>query len=220
MSASSWSWVTSTAVAPALAQDAARRRCAPTRGGSRRGTRTARRGARAPAGRQARARARPAAAGRPRAGVGSGPRGRSSRPSRSARRTSAAAPFAARQAEADVGDHGEVGEQRAFLGDVADAAAFGRHVVGRRRRPSSSPSAIVPRSARSKPAMRRSSVVLPLPEAPRIAVSEPAGDLEVDVAQDRERAERLAHARDREASRSAGHDVARFGSRSNQRPRT
>ena len=34
---------------------------------------------------------------------------------------------------------------------------------------------IVPASARSKPASSRSKVVFPLPEGPRIAVSDPAG---------------------------------------------
>src|ERR1700719_1308181 len=34
---------------------------------------------------------------------------------------------------------------------------------------------IVPASARSKPASRRSRVVFPLPDGPRIAVSDPAG---------------------------------------------
>ena len=79
---------------------------------------------------------------------------------------------AAAQPEPDVRRDRQVREERALLRDVADAAPLGRRVLAR-----AVDDAAAERdraaSGRSRPAIRRSSVVLPLPEAPRIAVSEP-----------------------------------------------
>ena len=77
------------------------------------------------------------------------------------------------QPEGDVRRDVQVWEQRTLLGDVTDSPSLGRDANIRpestapplRRQPS-------PGSARSNPAITRSKVVLPLPEAPRIAVSD------------------------------------------------
>ena len=72
--------------------------------------------------------------------------------------------------EGDVAADAQVREERALLRDVADAAPL-RRDEGARAFDHPAPSAIVPPSARSKPAISRSSVVLPLPDAPRIATA-------------------------------------------------
>ena len=71
------------------------------------------------------------------------------------------------QAEADVLGDRQMGEQRAFLRDVAGRALVGRNVqsprIGHDRCPRSTR---CPLSAARNPIRRRSSVVLPLPDAP------------------------------------------------------
>ena len=117
-------------------------------------------------------------------------------PARRARRSRA------RQAEADVLGDRQVREERAFLRDVADGALV------RRRRGRAPPSATIfarrsrrcRASAATNPMSTRSSVVLPLPDAPRIAVSVPSGDVEVDVARHRRLAVRLRDARQRSSA--------------------
>ena len=100
---------------------------------------------------------------------------RRARPSRAARATLAGwpcGPSAPRgvDAEGDVLADGEVREERAVLRHVADVAV----VAPAPRRPSPASarplSVTEPASARSKPAMRRSSVVLPEPDGPTMAV--------------------------------------------------
>ena len=117
---------------------------------------------------------RRAAAGRPRArGAGDG-RGRRARSARAARSPAARRRLPPGQPEADVLGDAEVGEEQALLGHVADAPAVRRDVVLAvvERSPLS---AIRPRSGWSKPAIRRSSVVLPDPEGPSTAAKPPAG---------------------------------------------
>ena len=85
------------------------------------------------------------------------------------------AALAARQPEADVLGDAEVREEQALLRARSRSAGGAR---GRAACPSSnvSPlSAMRPRSGWSKPAIRRSSVVLPEPEGPRTAAKPPAG---------------------------------------------
>ena len=119
-------------------------------------------------------------------------------PTASSRSATASRRSAAGEAEADVGRHRQMREQAALLRHVADAAAFRWH-VGAGPVDDRSPSATVPLSACSKPAMTRSSVVLPLPDGPRMAVSESLRNIEVDaVAGPRRAAERLRQARDGE----------------------
>jgi hypothetical protein len=86
----------------------------------------------------------------------------------------AAASPASRQAEADVGGDVEVGEERSLLATKPTLRRSGATCVppSQTTRP---PRWIVPASARSKPATRRSSVVLPQPEGPSTAVRLPAG---------------------------------------------
>ena len=83
--------------------------------------------------------------------------------------------------------------------------------------------------------MMRSSVVLPLPDEPKMAVNEPSGTVDVDATQDRLATERLRQPDDRRVP-SQGHHCARSwthggtmagppvavrdGRRSNQRPST
>ena len=78
------------------------------------------------------------------------------------------------QAEADVGGHRQVREQRAVLRHVADPALVGRHRVGAVDQ-DLAVEVTLPASGNSKPAIMRSSVVLPEPEGPTIAVRLPAG---------------------------------------------
>ena len=59
---------------------------------------------------------------------------------------------------------------------------------------------MLPRSGAWKPASRRSSVVLPLPEGPRIAVNEPAENLEVQAGEDGVGAEALVQIADPQAA--------------------
>ena len=86
----------------------------------------------------------------------------------------ATAALASREPEADVARHGQVREQAAFLRDVADPAPL-RREVGAGAVDQDAADAIVPVSARSNPVSSRSSVVLPLPDRPRMAVRDPAG---------------------------------------------
>ena len=74
----------------------------------------------------------------------------------------------------------EMREQRPVLRDVADAATVRRHRgAGAGQCPVAEQDR--PASGRSKPAISRSSVLLPLPEAPTIAVRVPLRHLEADV---------------------------------------
>ena len=88
----------------------------------------------------------------------------------------AAAIGAPGQPEGDVAPDTEVREQRALLRDVPDAAPL----AGNEATPGIVDEVLPdpdldPSSGRSKPAMIRSNVVLPLPEEPRMAVKEPVG---------------------------------------------
>ena len=170
-SASSWSCVTSSAVAPASRKirttsprTLARRAASSEANGSSSSTSRA-----AP---PARGRVQPAAAGRRRAGAGSaGPVGQPDHVEQLAHPRPRLG--AARQPEPDVRRDAQVREQVAVLRDVADPAALGRHVL-RRGVDDLGRRSDRPASERSNPASTRSSVVLPLPEAPRIAVRVPA----------------------------------------------
>ena len=116
--------------------------------------------------RPARGRARPAAARRPRGGAGS----RRSRPARpdqleqlvDARRRLVAP--TARSPKPTLPPTVRCGKSAPSCGHVADPPPLGRHVARGRRRPCWPPSGSSPASTRSKPAIRRSSVVLPLPD--------------------------------------------------------
>ena len=175
-SASSWSWVTKSAVLPV-----ARRVCTIVahllRGGRRRGSRTARRraGARAPA--PARAPPRRAAAGRPRAGAGTArraPRGRRDRAS------------AARAAASRRGSRASPKPTLAPTVRCGNSAKSWKTTPTRSalRRPGPAASRDLlpadldlPARAVSKPATRRSVVVFPQPEGPTSATISPLATL-------------------------------------------
>ena len=72
-------------------------------------------------------------------------------------------------------------KERTLLGDVADSTFVRRDVHAARVGDDGPAHRDRARSAAMKPMIRRSSVVLPLPEAPRIAVIVPSGNDEVDV---------------------------------------
>jgi hypothetical protein len=74
------------------------------------------------------------------------------------------------QAEGDVLEHRHVAEQRVVLEHEADVALAHVHVRWRPRRRTARA-----RVGRSRPAMMRSSVVLPQPEGPSSATSSPEG---------------------------------------------
>ena len=91
------------------------------------------------------------------------------------------------QAEGDVLEHAHMPEQRIMLeheADVALADAARQRVLSVEMRPD-------PRSGHSRPAMMRSSVVLPEPEGPSSATSSPESTVEVDAGKRREGAEAL-----------------------------
>ena len=105
---------------------------------------------------------------------------------------------AAVEAEADIVGDAQMRKQRAILRHEADAAPMGRDAPTGRR-PERAPSSVIwPTSGASKPAMRRSSVVLPEPDGPTIAVRLPARHLEVDAVERRDRAVALADRLQRE----------------------
>ena len=81
------------------------------------------------------------------------------------------------QAEGDVLEHRHVAEQRVVLEHEADLALAHVHVGGVLAGEAGS----LPASAVSRPAMMRSSVVLPQPEGPSSATSSPDVDVEADV---------------------------------------
>ena len=80
--------------------------------------------------------------------------------------------LAPRQTEADVLGHGQVREEGVVLEDHADLAPLGRH-PGAAAGHGAVGDSIVPASGASKPAIRRSSVVLPQPDGPSSATISP-----------------------------------------------
>ena len=173
----------------------ARPRGAGRRAASRRGSRTARRAAPARARARARAPAPPAGARRRRARAGSGrlvlEADELERAPRRARRAPRAA--APSSPKATLPSHRQVREQRVVLEDHPDPALLGRHHGPARPRPRRS-TTTSPASGRSKPAIRRSSVVLPQPDGPSTATQLAALDLEVSSRTAGHRAERLRQA--------------------------
>jgi hypothetical protein len=187
-SASSWSCVTKTVVWPVrswIRAASGADPCAPAR----RARRTARRATGRAARPRARGRAPRAGAGRRKAARGSAFRGRPAGRARAVRATrlldlGLGGPLAAlahRQTEGDVVGHGHVAEQGVVLEHEADIApaATARETRPRRR------TAPCPRSAKSKPAGSRSSVVLPEPDGPSRARNSPER-ISSDVVQRRE----------------------------------
>ena len=124
---------------------------------------------------RAHARSRPAAARRPTArAAGAAPLSREADELEHLARRAPAAPAAVAHAVADVRGDREVREQRVVLEHDADAPLLGRARSARARPTSSPASSTVPASGRSKPAMRRSVVVLPQPLGPSSASNSPA----------------------------------------------
>ena len=152
------------------------RRPAPRPAARRRGRRRAHRAARSRDRWPGPGPAPPAAAGRPRAGAGSGG-ARPDRPTSS--NSSSTRPLAPR---ARGPDRRPRCAPRSGAGRARPPGARTRSGASRTAptvRPASSttwsPSRTWPSSGRSNPAMMRSSVVLPLPDGPRMAVNEPSG---------------------------------------------
>ena len=77
------------------------------------------------------------------------------------------------QREGDVLEHVEVGQQRAVLEQHAHAPAQRVEIAPLQRATSSPSTTTRPASARSWPVIRRSSVVLPVPLGPMMAVTSP-----------------------------------------------
>ena len=104
---------------------------------------------------------------------GAAARARRSRPSRAAPRTTFPHGAPPRAARSRRSGNVEMGKERLPGAHSRSRASRGHVAVAVVERPARE--AHAPRSARSKPAITRNSVVLPQPERPSTAVSEPAG---------------------------------------------